>query len=168
MRDGTGTFEFPIETRRADGGNTRTERATRGLPASATIGACLVSTVLNAAAAFGLVVFVDDRPAFVTRVAAPHQRDGPGLNGLLETNGRNRAAAFAPIGKSKPQHSRTSLSRDSELTDTPSSRACRQRGASASAVGIRIPCGIVCREIDPIDRNAARPRRNCAGTALES
>jgi hypothetical protein len=82
-------------------------------PASPTIGACLVSTILSAAAACGLVIFVDDRPAFVTRVTAPHQRNGPGLDGLLETNGRNRTAESAPIGKSKPQHSGVlSLSRD--------------------------------------------------------
>ena len=77
-----------------------------------------MSTVLGAAAAFGLVVFVDDRPAFVTRVTAPHQRDRPGLDGLLETNGRHRTAEFAPIGKSKPQHSGDlSLSRDNASRD---------------------------------------------------
>jgi hypothetical protein len=95
--------------RRADGETTRRERATGRLPASATIGARLVSTVSNAAAAFWLVVFVDDGPAFVTRVAAPHQGDGPSLDRVLETNRRSRAAEFAPFGKSKSEHSKNPL-----------------------------------------------------------
>ena len=70
----------------------------------------MVSPVSHAAAAFGLVVFVDDRPALVTCVAAPHHRHGPRPDGVLETNGRNRTAEFAPIGKSESQHSDTSHS----------------------------------------------------------
>ena len=99
-----------------------------GLSTSAPIGAGVVSTVFDAAAAFGLVVFVGDRPAFVTRVAAPHHRDGPGSDGVLETNGRNRAAELALAGKSKSQHSgHLSLSRDrASLTRTPRV-ACRSR-----------------------------------------
>lgn len=64
-----------------------------------------MSTVSSAAAALGLVVFVDDGPAFVTRVAAPHQGDGPSLDRVLETHRRSRPAELTPIGKSKSEHS---------------------------------------------------------------
>jgi len=113
--------------RRADGETTRRERATGRLPASATIGARLVSTVSNAAAAFWLVVFVDDGPAFVTRVAAPHQGDGPSLDRVLETNRRSRAAEFAPFGKSKSEHSKNPLPSGDDASGADPTTNCPDR-----------------------------------------